>query len=133
MGLPENIPSIDEYLAGTRLYGDDLSREEITRWYADEEKDFASLVKRSKAFYAYAYHALNRRCGFRFLRGRRFRNVLGLGSAFGDEFLPIVHQLDQITIIEPSKAFWADDVGGDSLPLAAAFGRWQAAFLARFF
>jgi SAM-dependent methyltransferase len=105
-------PKLEEYFAGTRLYGDDFGPEEIAQWYADEKEAYAAIGNKSRTSYVYPYHALNRRHGFRLLRGRRFRNVLGLGSAFGDEFLPLVHRIDRITILDPSEAFRADSVGG---------------------
>ena len=103
---------MNEYLAGTRLYGDDFSLPEIREWYEDEREGYAKLGDKSRASYTYEYHALNRLHGFRFLRGKRFRSALGLGSAYGDEFLPIVSQIDRITVVDPSDAFQVTDVGG---------------------
>jgi SAM-dependent methyltransferase len=105
-------PDMDEYFAGTRLYGDDFGPEEIAAWYADEKEGYATLGRKDRASYVYAYHALNVRHGFRFLAGRRFQHALGLGSAFGDEFLPIVKRVERVTILDPSDAFRADHVGG---------------------
>jgi len=103
---------MNEYLAGTKLYGDDFTGEQIAQWYEDEREGYAKLGDKSRGAYAYEYHALNRLHGFRFIRGKRFKSALGLGSAYGDEFLPIVSQIDQITVLEPSDAFQGTDVGG---------------------
>jgi SAM-dependent methyltransferase len=103
---------IDEYLAGTKLYGDDFTREQIAEWYEDEREGYATLVGETRASYAYEFHSLNRLHGFRFIGGRGFRSALGLGSAYGHEFLPIVGQIDHITILDPSHAFRVTDVGG---------------------
>jgi len=103
---------MNEYLAGTKLYGDDFSLPEIQKWYEDEREGYATLGDKSRASYTYEYHALNRLHGFQFIRGKRFRSALGLGSAYGDEFLPIVSQIDHVTILEPSEAFRGTDVGG---------------------
>jgi SAM-dependent methyltransferase len=105
-------PNMDEYFAGTRLYGDDFGPEEIAAWYADEKEGYATLGHQNRASYLYQCHALNRLHGFGFLAGRRFRNALGFGGAFGDEFLPIVRQVDRITILDPCDAFQTDSVGG---------------------
>jgi len=103
---------MNEYLAGTKLYGDDFSLPELEKWYEDEREGFATLGDKSRASYIYEHHALNRLHGFRFLRGRRFKSALGLGSAYGDEFLPIVSQIDHITVLEPSELFRGTHVGG---------------------
>ena len=107
-----NLTNMDECFAGTRLYGDDFGPEEIAAWYADEKEGYATLGNKNRASYVYQYHSLNGRHGFRFIGGRRFRNVLGFGSAFGDEFLPILNQIDHLTILDPSEVFRADSVGG---------------------
>ncbi len=103
---------MSEYLAGTKLYGDDFTREQIAEWYEDERENYAMLGDKSRASYTYKYHALNRLHGFRFIQDKRFRSALGLGSAYGDEFLPIVHQIGHITVLEPSDVFRVTDVGG---------------------
>lgn len=103
---------MDEYLSGRKLYGDDFSLPEIQKWYEDEREGYATLGDKSRASYTYEYHALNRLHGFRFIRGKRFRSALGFGSAYSDEFLPIVGQVDHITVLEPSDAFRVADVGG---------------------
>lgn len=104
--------TMDEYLSGRKLYGDDFSLPEIQKWYEDEREGYATLGDKSRASYTYEYHALNRLHGFRFIRGKRFRSALGFGSAYSDEFLPIVGQVDHITVLEPSDAFRVADVGG---------------------
>jgi SAM-dependent methyltransferase len=103
---------IDEYLAGRKLYGDDFTPGEIAQWYEDEREGYARLVAATMESYTYEYHSLNRLHGFPFIRGRRFRSALGLGSAYGDEFLPIAGQIEHITILDPSDAFRVTAVGG---------------------
>jgi SAM-dependent methyltransferase len=111
-GSVKDQSTMDEYFAGRRLYGDDFTPEQIAEWYEDEREGYAALGDKSRASYSYEFHALNRLHGFRFIRGRRFRSALGLGSAYGDEFLPIVSQIDHITIVDPSDTFRVTDVGG---------------------
>jgi SAM-dependent methyltransferase len=110
--IPLRASPLKEYLAGHKLYGDDFSLTEIERWYEDERESYAKLGNEDRASYRYKYHSLNRLHGFRFIRGRRFRSALGLGSAYGDEFLPIASQIDHITVVEPSNAFRVADVRG---------------------
>jgi len=100
------------YFAGERLYGDDFSPEQIREWYEDEREGYANLGAKDSASYGYAYHTLNAVHGFRYLPERRFSRALGMGSAYGDEFAPLVDRVDEITILEPSDSFVGDDVHG---------------------
>ena len=87
------------------LYGDDFTIEEIKEWFADEAEGYANLGAKVKEKYSYGYHKLNEFHAFRYLKERRFNNVLGIGSAYGDEFKPIANSVQKITILDPSDAF----------------------------
>ena len=100
------------YLSGEKLYGDDFDLKEIENWYKDEEEGYANLGAKNKSSYKYAYHSLNSRHGFKYISKRKFNSALGLGSAYGDEFLPIINQLNSLTIVEPSDVFTSDKVHG---------------------
>ncbi len=100
------------YLSGQRLYGDSLDAAELERWWRDEEDAYAALGAGDRERYRYGYHALNRRHGFRHLPDRRYERALGLGSAYGDEFLPIAGQIGQLTVVESCEAFHSDRVHG---------------------
>ena len=91
--------------AGDKLYGDDFSIEEIKKWFDDEKEGYAKLVAEDHSAYRYSYHALNLHHGFRHIQRTKKGNVLGLGSAFGDEFKPILDQIDSLTILDPSETF----------------------------
>jgi SAM-dependent methyltransferase len=95
-------------LRGEALYGNDFDSDRIANWYAEEAEAYAALGAGKRENYAYAYHGLNRHHGFRHLPKARFRHVLGLGSAYGDELEPIVASVDRITIVDPSAAFAAE-------------------------
>ncbi|MHA2282708.1 MAG: class I SAM-dependent methyltransferase [Promethearchaeota archaeon] len=103
---------MDLYLSGKKLYGDDFDSERIKRWYKDESEGYANLGAKDKVSYKYGYHSLNNMHGFKYIKMRRFNNVLGFGSAYGDEFLPIINQIERLTIIDPSEAFFTDEVHG---------------------
>ncbi len=100
--IPEDLAP---YFDGTRLYGDDFSAGEIDSWFRDEREGYAGLGAQDRSRYDYVYHALNRAHGYRWLPDRSFSNVLGLGSAYGDEFEPIASRIQHLTILEPSAAF----------------------------
>lgn len=95
-----------EYLNGQRLYGDDMSPSEIAQWYEAEKEGYANLASSKKEKEDYGYHLLNMKYAFSHLpKDKRFRHVLGFGSAFGQEFEPLLDRIDSITIIEPSDIY----------------------------
>lgn len=102
-----------EYFLGTKLYGDDFNPDQIKAWYEDEAEGYANLGAKDAQSYRYVYHAVNIRHGYRHLPSRQFHHALGLGSAYGDEFNPVISRIQKITIIEPSDAFNAKtDING---------------------
>ena len=103
---------VKSYLGGEKLHGDDFSPDQIRAWYDAEQEGYANLGANDSQSYRYAYHELNRCHGFPALAGRNFDHALGLGSAYGDEFLPISSQIERLTIIDPSDAFVRDEVHG---------------------
>jgi SAM-dependent methyltransferase len=108
---------LHEYLSGNILYGDDFSQEEIEEWYRDEEEGYGSLVNDAGKEYRYAYRGMDEKYAFKYLPEKmRMMNALGIGSAYGDEFWPIMDRLSHVTIIEPSAKFVHNDLGG--LPLS---------------
>jgi SAM-dependent methyltransferase len=105
------------YLSGKRLYGDDFTPEQIAEWFEDEREGYADLGAGASDGSGYGYHQLNERYGFRHLPpGRRFRQALGVGSAYGVEFEPIVDRLDAVTILEPSDQMVSASIGGKLRP-----------------
>lgn len=104
--------NIDRYLAGQALYGDDFSPSQIAQWYADEKEGYADLGSKDAASYSYGYHAWNNFHAYRHLPDVTFQHVLGFGSAYGDEFLPIISNVKDVTIIDPSDAFVRESVHG---------------------
>lgn len=107
--------TLDDCFAGKRLYGDDFSPAQVAAWFEQEREAYADLGAGNRSGYAYAYHALNEVHGIRHLRKGRFEHALGLGSAYGEEFRPVAHRLERITIVEPSEQFRLDDVDGVSV------------------
>lgn len=102
-------------LSGEKLYGNDFSHDEINAWFKDEEAGYYNLGSSDKNKYEYGYHALNMEHGFRFLPGKHFPSVLGVGSAYGDELLPIVGKSSHITILEPADGFVVTKLNGVSV------------------
>lgn len=103
---------MQSYFSGKLLYGDNFTKEQIQRWYKDEEEGYADLVKDKKSEYIYPYHKMNIIYGFDYLKKiNHFHNVLGIGAAFGHEFLPILPRINNLTIVEPSEYLRSDRLG----------------------
>jgi SAM-dependent methyltransferase len=91
-------------LSGDTLYGDDFTPEQIAQWFREEREAYYQLT-RNYGPYCYAYHARNVKHGYRHLPGGEFLKVLGMGSAYGDELVPILDRCRNVTILEPSDGF----------------------------
>lgn len=100
--------------SSTNLYGDDFTTEEIMRWYKDETESFTDLYVRDQD-YKYGTHALDEFHLFSYLPPHTWDNVLGFGSAGGDEFKPILEKINSIVIVEPSSLY-NDRVSIENVP-----------------
>ncbi len=100
------------YFKGETLYGDDFSPAQAAEWYSDEREGYAGLAARGGGSYRYIYHALNNFHGFSRLPSRRFPEVMGFGSAYGEEFLPVISQVEKITVVDPSDSFLRKEIHG---------------------
>ncbi|MCL5068546.1 MAG: methyltransferase domain-containing protein [Thaumarchaeota archaeon] len=94
-----------EYFSGRKLFGDDFSSEDVMRWHEEERNAYYSLGEQTEHEYNYSYHSLNWTYGFKYLGSRYYHNALGLGSAYADGVLPILGQIEHLTIIEPAVGF----------------------------
>jgi len=107
-----NTTEAEACFSGLKLYGDDFTPEQIARWYEEEAEGYADLGNKQISDYVYPYHALNRFFGFRYLKKvSGIEQVLGLGAAWGHEFLPIIHKIKQLTIAEPSEQLRSEQLG----------------------
>ncbi len=112
-----------EYLSGLRLYGEELSPEEIDEWLRDEENAYAVLGSSKREEYQYGYHALNQRYGYRYLGERRLCDVLAFGGAYGDELLPLLPRIEgSVTIVESSNSFFTSSIGSREVSYMKARG-----------
>ena len=108
-----NTKSIDKYLNGQALVGDNYDPQEISQWFEDEREAYAELGAGERTTYRYDYHALNIFHGYRHLTTfKQFNHVCGFGSAYGDELLPIKDKIKKVTIIDSSKKFADGFMGG---------------------
>lgn len=99
------LDDFSKFLSGEKLYGDDLSNEEIAKWFADEAEGYANLGAKDTDQYSYGYHQLNYLHAFNKIKNNYFNKALGIGSAYGDELKPIVDNISEITILDPSEVF----------------------------
>ena len=104
--------NLDVYFSGEKLIGDDFDSRQIQEWYEDEIEGYAKIGDKSRSNYQYVYHALNTLHGYSHLPEGVFSHVLGMGSAYGDEFLPFIHRIKNLSILEPSDKFPSTDIEG---------------------
>jgi len=106
--------NMGEYFSGGKLYGDDFNESEIKEWFEDEKEGYSSLDSSYEEVYGYT--ELNKIHGYNSLRKiKNFDNVLGLGSADGKEFLPILNKIKNITILEPSQKLRVKNLNGKKI------------------
>lgn len=103
---------INLYLNGDLLYGDDFSETEIANWVNDEKEGYSTIVKGSDAAYEYPYRKLDELFFFNHLPRSSEIRALGIGSAYGEEFYPVLKYLKKIDIIEPSEMFFSNKING---------------------
>jgi SAM-dependent methyltransferase len=103
----------ERFFSGAELYGDDFDSHQIAQWFADERDAYAGLYGADSGTHEYGYSALNTHLGFSALPAqRRFRRVLGFGSNFDDELLPILDRIDDITLLDASDRYVVSDLRG---------------------
>lgn len=102
---------MNEYFDGKKLYGDDFTYDEIKKWYEEEAEGYADLGNTDKNSYSYGYHMVNQVHGFDKLGNKNFESAMGFGSAWGEEFEPIIHRIKELTIIEPSDNMVNNKIG----------------------
>jgi len=107
--------NMNVFFNGKKLYGDDFSQEQISKWYEEESEGYSNLGSKDLKTYFYGYHEMNKIHGFNKLKALNFNNVLGFGSAWGYEFEPIIDKISKITIVEPSVNLKSDIIG-DIIP-----------------
>ncbi len=104
---------LDEYVSGRRLYGDDLTGDALAEWYRREATRYVDMTRARGGPYRYLYHALNElHTWSRLPRGRRFERVLGVGSAWGDEFTPVVNRIGHITLADVADEYEQHNIAG---------------------
>ena len=82
-----------------------LTQRKLPNGSATKQRPTPILQRQRPSDYQYHYHALNQRYGYSALEQRSFDHVLGIGSAFGDELLPLKGKVSRITILDPSDTF----------------------------
>jgi SAM-dependent methyltransferase len=105
--------SRDPYLAGERLHGDDLDADGLAAWYAAEAEGYADLGPADEAApEEYYYEAIVERHCWRHLPTDAVGDVLGIGSAFGEELARIAPVARSLTILEPSQRLRSAQIAG---------------------
>lgn len=101
------------YFSGEKLYGDDFNLKQIEEWYNDEKEGYSNLGSNNKETYSYRYFLLDEFVFYKRLpKNIKFKTALGIGSAYGHEFLPISNQIENLYILEPSENLRSKDLNG---------------------
>jgi SAM-dependent methyltransferase len=112
-----NTEYIQRCLSGEELLGDSFTQSDIDHWFSIEEHAYADMSKANawtkkslfpvlvKARRKYSYNAINCLHAFSKLPDVFFENVLGFGSAYCDEFIPIMERIGRVDVIEPGDIF----------------------------
>ena len=101
-----------KYFNGEELYGNNFTPQQIAEWYSDEKEGYADLGAKDRSTYKYGYHGWNMYHVYKYLPLNEIKKVLGFGSAYGDELLPIISTIDTITIVDPSDSFANNNLQG---------------------
>lgn len=98
---------VKNYFNGKELFGDNFNEEKISQWFKEEKEGYSSIASKELELLAkgtYLYKNINVLHGYSKLkRSKRYATVLGIGSATGHEFLPIIDNIDDLYILEPSS------------------------------
>ncbi len=105
----------EEYFSGLKLFGDDFNENQITAWFEYESEAYANLSEHKPvenvSTIDYGYNVLNTLHGFNKISLKNNLICLGVGAAYGAEFLPIESHIKEIHILEPSDQLIADKLG----------------------
>jgi SAM-dependent methyltransferase len=106
----------DSFFSGEKLYGNDFSIEQIQEWYEQESEAYAQISGLKVQSETYN-HNINNMYGYKYLKNiSTFGKVLGLGSSWGYEFLPIIDKIKELNIIEASMQTRSKKLG-DLIPV----------------
>lgn len=103
---------MEDFFSGKLLYGDDFALPQIEKWYKEEAEAFANLYGMSAEPYDFN-HSIDNMYGFKYIEFiKQFDQVLGFGSSWGYEFMPIVDKIKNLSIIEASQQTRSKTLGG---------------------
>lgn len=95
------------YSSGSKLYGDDFTHPQISKWYQDEEHasyDIYNGVDTTQ------YDALNWYYAYRHLH-KFYDKCVALGIADGKDIEPFAKNIGEIFGIEPEERWWRNKIG----------------------
>ncbi|WP_396141540.1 methyltransferase domain-containing protein [Flavobacterium sp.] len=105
---------LEQCFKGEIIYGDNFTLNEINNWFEKEKEGYSKLGTNELEDLnnnIYHYHELNKEYGFNYIRDiNDFQNVLGLGSATGIEFEPLVEKIKKLYVLEPSEELRANKI-----------------------
>lgn len=105
-----------QHLEGIELLGNDLSGEDLEKWYEEEERGFYNLVAEHQSqvdevVFNLDTVAINRFHGS-YLPDRDFDQCVAIGCANGADVIALNRKIAHIIAIEPCREWWSDSHGG---------------------
>lgn len=92
-----------KFFSGKELYGDDFTLEQIKQWFKEEEEAYANIYGEKINSDNFDYSIFDKTFFFSKIPDKEYSKVLGLGASWGYEFLPIIHKIKDLFIIESSE------------------------------
>ena len=105
---PLTDSQMNEYLSGSKLYGDDFNLQELESFYKEEQDAYYDLFIHGKYKPFRNNDYLHTLYGFQYIRNTStvFQEVLGFGSGDGRELAPLLDQITHLTILESSEKYF---------------------------
>lgn len=106
---------MNDFFSGDKLFGDDFTHKQIQAWFEYEAEAYANLSKNKPVDdvneIIYGYNLLNEYHGYSNIKKKNDMVCMGIGAAYGAEFIPISSFIKEIHILEPSEKLRAEKLG----------------------
>ncbi len=110
MAGPADLPGPTRaQLEGHELYGEEFSLGQVALWFAEDASGYSRQSGPALEPRNYGYREQNRQTLLRHVpANRRLRHVLGFGSGYGTELVPLADRIEQLTIVEAGHGYGVD-------------------------
>lgn len=107
---------LDDYIKGTKLYGNELKGEDLKKWFELEANAYQKICPNEHYDNYDEYKNVTHIHLYRYLpENLIFDKVLVFGGGPGTEIIPLLNRLNNIFIIEPGESFHRDSIAGKAV------------------